>query len=58
MAREGVAAAASATEAIKAVADASASVGTAIEDLSVRSEKIGGIVGTITALAEQTNCWR
>ena len=41
--------------AIKAVADASASVGTAIEDLSVRSEEIGGIVGTITALAEQTN---
>ena len=30
-------------------------VGDAIEDLSTRSEKIGGIVGTITALAEQTN---
>ncbi|MDA0181213.1 methyl-accepting chemotaxis protein [Solirubrobacter phytolaccae] len=55
VAREGVAAAESATDAIRSVASASASVGTAIEDLSKRSEKIGGIVGTITALAEQTN---
>jgi methyl-accepting chemotaxis protein len=55
VARSGVVAAASATEAIQSVADASVEVGTAIEDLSQRSEKIGGIVGTITALAEQTN---
>jgi methyl-accepting chemotaxis protein len=55
VARDGVVAAASATEAIQSVAAASVEVGTAIEDLSVRSEKIGGIVGTITALAEQTN---
>ena len=55
VAREGVAAAVSATEAIQSVADASASVGAAISDLSQRSEKIGGIVGTITALSEQTN---
>jgi methyl-accepting chemotaxis protein len=37
------------------VADASASVAEAIEDLSVRSERIGGIVTTITGIAEQTN---
>jgi len=55
VAREGVAAAESATAAIRSVAAASASVGDAIGDLSTRSEKIGGIVGTITGLAEQTN---
>jgi len=55
VAREGVAAAASATDAIQSVAAASASVGEAIEDLSARSEQIGGIVTTITGLAEQTN---
>ena len=42
-------------DAIQSVAAASASVGAAIEDLSARSEKIGGIVTTITGLAEQTN---
>jgi methyl-accepting chemotaxis protein len=30
-------------------------VATAIEDLSARSERIGGIVDTITGIAEQTN---
>ncbi len=55
VAREGVNAAAEATSAIRAVAAASAEVGVAIEDLSARSERIGGIVTTITGLAEQTN---
>jgi methyl-accepting chemotaxis protein len=55
VAREGVEAAAAATQAIRAVAAASAEVGVAIEDLSTRSERIGGIVTTITGLAEQTN---
>ena len=44
-----------ATDAIRQVADSSAQVGAAIEDLSARSEKIGGIVTTITGIAEQTN---
>src|SRR6185312_928154 len=30
-------------------------VGTAIQDLSTKSERIGGVVDTITAIAEQTN---
>ncbi|WP_053227188.1 methyl-accepting chemotaxis protein [Solirubrobacter soli] len=55
VAREGVTAAAAATEAIREVAAASAEVGAAIEDLNARSERIGGIVTTITGLAEQTN---
>jgi methyl-accepting chemotaxis protein len=55
VAREGVAAAGQATTAIRQVADSSAQVGAAIEDLSSRSERIGGIVTTITGIAEQTN---
>ena len=54
-AREGVRAAEQATGAIRGVADSSAQVASAIEDLSVRSERIGGIVDTITGIAEQTN---
>jgi methyl-accepting chemotaxis protein len=55
VARDGVAAAGRATDAIREVAAASAEVGSAIEDLNARSERIGGIVTTITGLAEQTN---
>jgi methyl-accepting chemotaxis protein len=55
VAREGVRAAEHATGAIRGVADASAEVASAIEDLSARSERIGGIVDTITGIAEQTN---
>jgi methyl-accepting chemotaxis protein len=55
VAREGVKAAEQASGAIRGVADSSAEVATAIEDLSARSERIGGIVDTITGIAEQTN---
>ena len=55
VAREGVRAAEQATGAIRGVASSSAEVATAIEDLSARSERIGGIVDTITGIAEQTN---
>jgi methyl-accepting chemotaxis protein len=55
VAREGVGAAEQATAAIRGVADSSAEVAGAIEDLSARSERIGGIVDTITGIAEQTN---
>jgi methyl-accepting chemotaxis protein len=55
VAREGVRAAEQATGAIRGVADSSAEVASAIEDLSARSERIGGIVDTITGIAEQTN---
>jgi methyl-accepting chemotaxis protein len=55
VARDGVQAAEHASEAIRQVAQSSAQVGDAIEDLSLRSEKIGGIVTTITGIAEQTN---
>ncbi|MDA0184402.1 methyl-accepting chemotaxis protein [Solirubrobacter phytolaccae] len=55
VARDGVVAAERATEAIRQVADASAEIGVAIGELSQRSERIGGIVDTITGIAEQTN---
>ena len=40
---------------MRQVAESSQEVSTAIQELSARSEKIGGIVDTITGLAEQTN---
>src|SRR4051794_367480 len=55
VAREGVEAAEEATAAIRHVAASSQQVGAAIQDLSERSERIGGIVDTITGIAEQTN---
>jgi methyl-accepting chemotaxis protein len=55
VAREGVGAAQQASDAIRGVADSSAEVATAIEELSNRSGRIGGIVDTITGIAEQTN---
>ena len=55
VAQEGVAAAQQATDAIRQVADSSRDVSEAIGELSPRSERIGGIVATITGIAEQTN---
>ena len=44
-----------ATEAMVAVREASAEAGQAIRELGSKSQRIGGIVDTITAIAEQTN---
>jgi methyl-accepting chemotaxis protein len=44
-----------ATDAMAAVRDASAEAGRAIRELGSKSQRIGGIVDTITAIAEQTN---
>ena len=42
-------------EAMAAVRESSAEAGQAIRDLGYKSQRIGGIVDTITAIAEQTN---
>jgi methyl-accepting chemotaxis protein len=55
VAENGVRAAEQATDAIRQVADSSAHVGSAMEDLAAKSSRIGGIVDTITGIAEQTN---
>ncbi len=55
VAGDGVTAAEEASHVMTAVAASSQQVSTAIEELSVRSQRIGGIVDTITGLAEQTN---
>jgi methyl-accepting chemotaxis protein len=55
MADEGVGAAQEASEVMGQAARSSAEVGAAIKELSDRSERIGGIVDTITGIAEQTN---
>jgi methyl-accepting chemotaxis protein len=55
LAAEGLGAADEASGAMVALAEASAEVTEAIRDLSARSERIGGIVDTITGIAEQTN---
>ncbi|HEX6618794.1 MAG TPA: HAMP domain-containing methyl-accepting chemotaxis protein [Solirubrobacteraceae bacterium] len=44
-----------ATEAMTAVREASAEASQAIRELGSKSQRIGGIVDTITAIAEQTN---
>ncbi|MGZ6674814.1 MAG: methyl-accepting chemotaxis protein, partial [Solirubrobacteraceae bacterium] len=44
-----------ATEAMAAVREASAEASQAIRELGTKSQRIGGIVDTITAIAEQTN---
>jgi methyl-accepting chemotaxis protein len=44
-----------ATEVIHGVRDASAEASAAIRELGAKSQRIGGIVDTITAIAEQTN---
>ena len=48
-------AAGNASEAIRLLADSSQEVGSAIGELSQRSDRIVGIVDTITGIAEQTN---
>ena len=55
VAERGVAAAQEATQAISAVRESSGALVDAMGSLSQRSEKIGGIVDTITGIADQTN---
>ncbi|MGK2940040.1 MAG: methyl-accepting chemotaxis protein [Solirubrobacteraceae bacterium] len=55
MAEAGGKAVASATEAMESVRTASAEASEAIRGLGAKSEQIGGIVETITTIAEQTN---
>jgi methyl-accepting chemotaxis protein len=55
VAARGVGAAEQATEAMAAVRGSSADVADAIGELATRSERIGGIVETITTIAGQTN---
>jgi len=55
VAEQGVAAAQDATQAISAVRDSSGSLVAAMGSLAQRSQKIGGIVDTITGIADQTN---
>ncbi|HWK27259.1 MAG TPA: methyl-accepting chemotaxis protein [Solirubrobacter sp.] len=55
VALRGVDAAVSASAAMREVATSSAAVGDAIQELTERSERIGGIVVTITGISEQTN---
>jgi methyl-accepting chemotaxis protein len=55
VAGDGVQAAEHASDAMRAVSASSQQVATAIEELSTRSQRIGGIVDTITGIAEQTN---
>jgi len=54
-AEAGVASAQEATDAIAAVRESSGDLVAAMASLSGRSEKIGGIVDTITGIADQTN---
>ncbi len=54
-AEEGVAAVARATETMEAVKRASLQATDAIRALGAKSERVGGIITTITAIAEQTN---
>ena len=44
-----------ATDSIRRIADSSAAVEAAMDDFAARSQKIGGIVDTITTIADQTN---
>ncbi|MCW2953291.1 MAG: methyl-accepting chemotaxis sensory transducer [Conexibacter sp.] len=55
VAQEGAEAVARATEAIRAVHATSTDATAAIRELGAKSQRIGGIVGTITGIAEQTN---
>jgi methyl-accepting chemotaxis protein len=55
VAQEGVGAAEQATAAMQAVRESAQNAAVAIRGLGARSEEIGGIVHTITGLAEQTN---
>ncbi|HEY6854304.1 MAG TPA: methyl-accepting chemotaxis protein, partial [Gemmatimonadales bacterium] len=53
--REGVDAAQQATAAMESVRESSSAVSQAIGELAAKSEQIGAIVQTITAISEQTN---
>jgi methyl-accepting chemotaxis protein len=55
LAEEGAAAVQRASEAMRAVQAASGDISNSIRDLGAMSERIGGIVDTITGIAEQTN---
>ncbi len=55
VARDGVGAAGAATEAMEQVRNATEAATSAMRDLATKSEQIGTIVDTITAIAEQTN---
>jgi methyl-accepting chemotaxis protein len=55
VAEEGAEAVARATEAIRAAHATTTDATTAIRELGAKSQRIGGIVGTITGIAEQTN---
>ena len=55
VAEQGVQAAQEATDAITKVRESSGLLVSAMESLAQRSEKIGGIVDTITGIADQTN---
>jgi methyl-accepting chemotaxis protein len=55
VAEDGVAAALQATQAMAAVRDSSSAVNETMSALAERSERIGGIVETITGIAGQTN---
>jgi methyl-accepting chemotaxis protein len=55
VAQDGATRAVEAGEAMRAMRESSASVSDAIGELAQRSERIGGIVETITGIAEQTN---
>jgi methyl-accepting chemotaxis protein len=55
VAEEGAASVSQATEAMASVREASAAAATVIRELGAKSERIGGIVETITNIAEQTN---
>jgi methyl-accepting chemotaxis protein len=54
-AHDGARTAEQASESIRRIATSSAAVEAAMDDFSARSRKIGGIVATITTIAEQTN---
>jgi methyl-accepting chemotaxis protein len=55
VARDGIEAAETASQAMAAVAEATSAVTQRIRELGEKSERIGGIVATITGIAEQTN---
>jgi methyl-accepting chemotaxis protein len=55
IAAEGARTIADATSAMQAVRESSAQISEAIRDLGAKSDRIGGIVDTITGIAQQTN---